>query len=137
MTIAFKIFRPIHRGEPLVQLHATDHDIFENGELRFELAEEKEDTVANLFAVHPKSGLIVSKYSLQLKDLDFLAPSKSVMKQTFIVKIKVNMTALRSQDCEKSVLVEIFSIHEFKSYRLSDGRMMQHITYRQLSQSIY
>ncbi|KAM7538365.1 hypothetical protein Aperf_G00000074670 [Anoplocephala perfoliata] len=80
---------PIHRGEPLIQLHATDYDIFENGEVRFGFAEETEDTVANLFAVHPKSGLMVSKYSLQLKDLDFLAPSKSVVRQTFTVKIKV------------------------------------------------
>ncbi|VDN99277.1 unnamed protein product, partial [Rodentolepis nana] len=81
---------PIHRGEPLVQLHATDYDIYENGELRFGFAEEMEDTVANLFAIHPQSGLMVSKYSLQLKDLEYLASSNSVLKQSYMVKIKVN-----------------------------------------------
>ncbi|VDL57857.1 unnamed protein product, partial [Hymenolepis diminuta] len=80
---------PIHRGEPLVQLHATDYDIYENGELRFGFAEETDDTVANLFAIHPQSGLMVSKYSLQLKDLEYLAPSNSILKQAYIVKIKV------------------------------------------------
>ncbi|VUZ51926.1 unnamed protein product, partial [Hymenolepis diminuta] len=86
-TVLVKL--PIHRGEPLVQLHATDYDIYENGELRFGFAEETDDTVANLFAIHPQSGLMVSKYSLQLKDLEYLAPSNSILKQAYVVKIKV------------------------------------------------
>nr|CDS17036.1 protocadherin 8 [Echinococcus granulosus] len=80
---------PIHRGEPLVQLHATDNDANENGELHFAFAEEPESSVANLFDIHPFTGLMVSKYNLQLGDLEFLGPTLSILKQTHAVRIKV------------------------------------------------
>ncbi|VDM32506.1 unnamed protein product [Hydatigera taeniaeformis] len=80
---------PILRGEPLVQLHATDNDANENGEVRFGFAEESESSVASLFDIHPYTGLMVSKYNLQLRDLEFVGSPASILKQTHVVRIKV------------------------------------------------
>lgn len=89
MTEISSLLRPLLRGEPLVQLHATDNDADENGELRFAFAEEPESSVASLFDIHPYTGLIVSKYNLQLRDLEFLGSPVSVLKQTHAMRIKV------------------------------------------------
>ena len=70
-------------------MHAVDNDILENGELRFSFVDEPNSSVAGLFAIHPYSGLMVSKYSLQLKDLRFLGSTSAIMKTTYTVKIKV------------------------------------------------
>ncbi|KAL5968316.1 Protocadherin alpha-10 [Taenia solium] len=77
--------RPLLRGEPLVQLHATDNDADANGELRFAFAEEPENSAASLFDIHPYTGLIVSKYNLQLRDLEFIGSPTSILKQTHAV----------------------------------------------------
>ncbi|VDD82884.1 unnamed protein product [Mesocestoides corti] len=82
--------RPISRGQPLIQLHATDYDANENGELRFAFAEDSDSSLTSLFAIHPFSGLVVSKYSLQPKDLEFLGQVPLLLKQTHTLRIRVS-----------------------------------------------
>lgn len=81
-------FSPMLRGEPLIQLHAMDYDVYENGDLRFAFSEDSEAAITGLFAIHAYSGLIVSQYSLRPRDLDFLGPS--ALNQTHTLKVKVS-----------------------------------------------
>ncbi len=75
-----------------MQLHANDYDAYENGELRFAFSEDSDASLSSLFAIHAHSGLMVSQYSLQPKDLELVSPS--AIKQTHTLKIKVRLTSL-------------------------------------------